>query len=398
MYRKHTKEMEANTTTAMTPTGTGLKTIDKIAEIPVVDSALHKVNDMYGQMKDRNSLLRTGCNLAEMSLKTLKFASTPITSLMQKPIEQVDTYLSDKVEVLETNYPSIKKPTEQITSAAYTQARGLYDRTTDIYYKPKETLYTLGDLTVSTAATCGTRVLETCLENRYAKAVTDPALEYAEKTLDYYIPSKAAMIEGQGAVTRLYNINKRVYTHVYDATFIQLTKLQMQFERMIEKMMSLRKLLEEMYTVRKNQVVTVVSENTLVQRCQSYLRENNWSMERLEQLSRGYYKAILADVNDILEKYMGLIKNFPAYLNGSQIREKIDFFKNQMNMESFKIYFGMTIDYLKEINGQLVAYTNKMMELVVDSKNTLTNMCLATLSSQPKPTVTATSRADNKRD
>lgn len=117
------------------------------------------------------------------------------------------------------------------------------------------------------------------MDNRYAKAVTDPALNYAEKTLDYYMPSTAAMVEGQGAVTRLYNINKRVYTHVYDATFIQLTKLHLQFERMIEKMMSLRKLLEEMYTVHKNQVVSVVSENTLVQRCQTYLRENNWSME-----------------------------------------------------------------------------------------------------------------------
>lgn len=85
MYRKHKKDMETNTTATMTSTGTGLKTIDKIAEIPVVDSAFNKVNDMYGQIKDRNSLLRTGCNLAEMSLKTLKFASTPITTFMQKP-------------------------------------------------------------------------------------------------------------------------------------------------------------------------------------------------------------------------------------------------------------------------------------------------------------------------
>lgn len=137
----------------------------------------------------------------------------------------------------------------------------------------------MGDYTVSTATTCGTRVLETCLDNRYAKAVTSPALNYAEKTLDYYMPCSAAMVESQDAVTRLYNINKRVYTHVYDATFIQLTKQHLQFERMIEKMVSLRKLLEEMYSMRKNQVVSVVSENTLVQRCQTYLRENNWSIE-----------------------------------------------------------------------------------------------------------------------
>lgn len=387
MYRKHKKNME--TTTAMKSNATGLKTFDKIAEIPVVDSALNKVTDMYGQMKDRNTLLRTGCNLAEMSLRTLKFASTPITTLMQKPIEQVDTYLSDKVEVLENAYPSITQPTEQIRTAAYTQAKGIYDKTADIYYRPKQTLYTLGDFTVSTATTCGARVLETCLENRYAKVVTEPALEYAEKTLDYYLPASAAMVEGQGAVTRLYNINKRVYSHVYDATFVQLTKLHMQFERMIEKMMSLRALMEEMYAARKTQVVTAISENTLVQRCQTYLRENNWSLESLEKLSRSYYKAILADVTDILEKYMGLIKTFPAYFSGSQIREKIDFMKNQMNTESFKIYFGMTIDYLKQINDQLVAYTNKMMELAGESKNNLTNMCLATLSSGSKPTITS---------
>jgi hypothetical protein len=117
------------------------------------------------------------------------------------------------------------------------------------------------------------------LDNKYAKAVTDPALDYAEKTLDYYLPSTTAMVEGQGAVTRLFNINKRVYNHVYDTTFVQLKKLHMQFEGMITKMVSLKKLLEEMYTVRKNQVVAAVSEMTLVQRCQTYLTEKNWSLE-----------------------------------------------------------------------------------------------------------------------
>lgn len=167
----------------------------------------------------------------------------------------------------------------QITTAAYTQAKGLYDKTAEIYYKPTEALYNLGGATVSTATTCGTRVLESCLDNKYAKAVTDPALDYAEKTLDYYLPSTTAMVEGQGAVTRLFNINKRVYNHVYDTTFVQLKKLHMQFEGMITKMVSLKKLLEEMYTVRKNQVVAAVSEMTLVQRCQTYLTEKNWSLE-----------------------------------------------------------------------------------------------------------------------
>ena len=64
---------------------TGIKTFDKISEIPVVSTALTNVTDYYGQIKERNVLLRTSCNLAELSFKTMKFATTPITALCHRP-------------------------------------------------------------------------------------------------------------------------------------------------------------------------------------------------------------------------------------------------------------------------------------------------------------------------
>jgi hypothetical protein len=76
MYRKHLKEMEAKT---------GIKTIDHISEIPVVNSALNNVTDYYSKVKETNTLLRTSLNLAEMSVKTMAFAATPIASLCKKP-------------------------------------------------------------------------------------------------------------------------------------------------------------------------------------------------------------------------------------------------------------------------------------------------------------------------
>jgi hypothetical protein len=79
MYRKHINEMES------TANKTGIKTLDKITELPVVSSAINNVTDYYGQFKEKNVLLRTSCNLAELSLKTMKFASSPITSLCKKP-------------------------------------------------------------------------------------------------------------------------------------------------------------------------------------------------------------------------------------------------------------------------------------------------------------------------
>lgn len=80
MYRKHLREHQMETETK-----TGSKTIDRITEIPVVNSALNNVTDYYGKVKEKNLLLRTSFNLAEMSIKTMAFAATPITSICKKP-------------------------------------------------------------------------------------------------------------------------------------------------------------------------------------------------------------------------------------------------------------------------------------------------------------------------
>lgn len=371
MYRKHIKEMETSTqiSTNNNKSETGMKTIDKIADIPVVNTCYTSVTGYYDQIKEKNLILRTSCNLAELSFKTMKFASTPITYVCKKPIESVDHYFSDKVDMIETSYPSIKKPTDQITSAAYTQAKDIYDKGNTMVTNPKETLYNFKNLTVSTAATCGGKVLNSCLENKYTKMVTNPVLDYTEKSLNYYIPLESPLDFGQevdqGTVRRIYNINKRVYNHVYDTTFLQLAKIHAHFERTIAKMQSLKNLVDEIYTKRKNQFVEIASEYTLVQKCQSYMEKNNLSLARLDELAKGYYKVILADVTETVEKYMNLVKNFPAYLtNGTQFQTTIELLTNQLNKESFSIYVSFTVDYLKQLNQSLVTYTNQMFQAV----------------------------------
>jgi hypothetical protein len=93
---------------------TGIKTIDRLNEIPVVNSAVHNVTDYYGKVKDSNVLFRTSLNLAEMSVKTMAFAATPLTSLWKGPIESVDQFISKKIDDLEHTYPIVSKPTEQV--------------------------------------------------------------------------------------------------------------------------------------------------------------------------------------------------------------------------------------------------------------------------------------------
>ena len=68
-----------------TESKTGIKTIDRLTELPVVNTALTNVTDYYEKVKEKNLLFRTSLNLAELSVKTMAFAATPITSLCKKP-------------------------------------------------------------------------------------------------------------------------------------------------------------------------------------------------------------------------------------------------------------------------------------------------------------------------
>ena len=163
---------------------TGIKTIDRLSELPVVSTALTNVTDYYEKVKEKNLLFRTSLNLAELSVKTMAFAATPLTSLCKKPsrnatwpprrlrrillthslthslrlvstVSSVDMYLCDKVEQLENSYPLIGQPTDQVnrlpsvvkpdasfshicflahartqlTATAISQAKDIYDRT-----------------------------------------------------------------------------------------------------------------------------------------------------------------------------------------------------------------------------------------------------------------------------
>lgn len=399
MYRKHLNKMESKT---------GIKTMDKLSEIPVVNSAVITASDYYGKVKETNSLLRTSCNLAELSLKTFKYAATPITYLCKKPIESVDSYLSEKVDQIETNYPSITKPTEQLTANAISHAKDIYDKTVK---HPIETLSTIKDKTVTSlnsissnktvqaAFKVGTdtfvKSADVCLENRFAKMLTDPVLDFTEKSLNYLLPPvtyaqtvingvplSEEEIKNPTTIKRIYNINKRIY----DTTFSQLTYLHMQFERTIEKLKGLKGLFESFYLKSKTQVsnfANTVSQNTLVARCSDFIQKNDISLKNFESLCKSYYKAIMSDVNQILENYMNQVKNFPLVFNGTKLKQTIQSFGEKINRESsLSGNLNITIDYLKSINAALVSYTKHMFQVVSNSPKLIPESNVKNISSQ----------------
>lgn len=370
MYRKHLKQMESKT---------GSKTIDRISEIPVVTSALLNVTDYYGKVKETNALLRTSCNLAELSLKTMAFAATPITTICKKPIDTVDSFFYEKVEALECAFPVLSKPTELLTS----EAKEVYDKKIK---KPIESLYVIKDKKVDeiklystnkvqAVATYSYDVVDKVLENKFAKILTDPVLNFTEKSIGYWMPAVESTTNTDQGTTlrRIYDINNRVYKHLYQSTFAQLNKLHFQFEKTIEKLNVIKDIMGLAYAQSKDtlaKAAVTAKNNTLVKQCLTYIEKNNISLQNGELVARNYFTKVLTDVTQLLEKYMVLVKNFPVSVNGSKLKQTIETLTAQLNKDSFTIYLNLTIDNLKKINQALLGYTNQMFQVVSDSKIT----------------------------
>ncbi len=123
-------------------------------------------------------------------------------------------------------------------------------------------------------------MVETCFDNKYARMVTEPVLDFTEKSLDYILPS-ASVYDGtaQNTLKRIYNINKRVYKSVYETTFIQLSKLHLQFENTIKKLQSLKKLMDSIYADTKTKLIEKFNNNSLVSLCNSQMEKNNISVK-----------------------------------------------------------------------------------------------------------------------
>lgn len=399
MYRKQLRKMESK------ESKTGIRTIDKISEIPVVTDAITNVSDYYDKVKQKNILLKTSCSLAELSLKTLAYAATPIATMCKKPLESVDSYLCDKVDLLEYNYPVITKPTEQLTASALTQAKEIYEKTLK---QPIDTLNNIRDTSVKTvteikdfgtnkvqsvvkigtdsldslksygvdqiknSAQYGVKLVDSCLEVKYAKFLTEPILDYTERSLDNWIPNKTneKFEDKPRTLRRIYDINNRVARHIYQSTYEQLVKLNYQFENTLRSLGSLMQMTSTYYHNIKNHVAddVVNRKNTLKAICTNFISTKDLSVTKLDTLCRSYFKIIVADVNSMIHHYMEILKTFPIVCNGTRILHLTNDLMNRLNTESLPLMLKATLDHVKLVHQSLISFIQQFFEQSFDSK------------------------------
>jgi len=151
----------------------GFQTLSCLHDIPVVRSSTNKLQDVYAKAKDASVLIRLPCNLAEtIADKSLKIALTvvnPIIKPLCGPVRVIDDYAAQKIRQIESKYPVINTPTEDVvntfnekTEPVRNVMSSVKDTTTSTIQHGKETVSNVATATVNKASGVADSVFSFC--------------------------------------------------------------------------------------------------------------------------------------------------------------------------------------------------------------------------------------------
>lgn len=96
------------------------QTLACIRDIPVVRSSTDIIQQTYTKAKDSSVLIRVPCNVAEYvtdkSLQIATAVSNPFVKPFKRPVEALDIYAAKQIRVMESKYPVITTPTEDVVN------------------------------------------------------------------------------------------------------------------------------------------------------------------------------------------------------------------------------------------------------------------------------------------
>lgn len=151
----------------------GFQTLSCLHDIPLVRSSTNKLQDVYSKAKDTSVLIRLPCNVAEsVADKSLKVALTvvnPFVKPLSGPVRVIDDYAAQKIRQIESKYPVITTPTEDVvntfnekTEPVRNAMNSVKDTTTSTIQHGKETVSNVATATVNKASGVADSVFSFC--------------------------------------------------------------------------------------------------------------------------------------------------------------------------------------------------------------------------------------------
>ncbi|XP_023948296.1 lipid storage droplets surface-binding protein 1 isoform X2 [Bicyclus anynana] len=142
-----------------------LEALERVANIPIVESGIEVTEKIYSKIRESNALIRWYLSLGERSLATGVQLALPAVQLLETPLQQLDRFLCMSLDVVERRVPSINLPPQ----AMYSETRQYVLRRAD------------------SVKQLGTAVLDSRVTTATVNAL-DRALTTADKYVDKYLP------------------------------------------------------------------------------------------------------------------------------------------------------------------------------------------------------------------
>jgi len=162
-----------------------VESINRMATIPVVKSALGIATGLYSRVKESNPIVGSGLSRAEQTVLLVADSAKPVIQKLEKPINYADSLVCHGLDKLEENLPIVKKSPEEIKASGW------------VTY---ESVKTYGWSQVENVKNYVTSTAEKASSTSYGQVVirsVDSALQLTESALDNYLPPGEGEQTGQ---------------------------------------------------------------------------------------------------------------------------------------------------------------------------------------------------------
>ncbi|CAG9762997.1 unnamed protein product [Ceutorhynchus assimilis] len=174
---------------------TCMNSVNRIAKLPVVESTIQTAHDIYGKVKDYNSVtnwtLQTAEDTANKAVGMAMPYATPVMKKLEDPIKKVDDVLCSGLDYVETKVPAVKMPPKEI-----------YNSTKQYVTPAVETAKSYVDPAMQTAKSYVDPAMQTAKDIvgpavTRTRNVVEPMVENARHKVDEYLHRHQESPEGQ---------------------------------------------------------------------------------------------------------------------------------------------------------------------------------------------------------
>jgi hypothetical protein len=196
-----------------------LQFLNRVATLPIINSAIGFATDTYSRIKNSNGLVNATLSRAEQSIIFVANTAKPVLDKFEKPISAADNYACQGFDKLQKTVPALNKSTDEL--------RVETKRLIDLSVAQFGGIRQYGNSKIRDLKEYGLNKVNVALESPYVKALVrsvDTAIELTENAVDHYLPAPENEIVQQNDKTnnetttlvRMGHLSDKMRRRLYD--------------------------------------------------------------------------------------------------------------------------------------------------------------------------------------